>query len=217
MPAPNFRVSVHGSAPSGTKPFAFICERNRAVVVLCDGAGSWGRGIEAANASATPMLDSLIRHVSDEAPFQSSFDVATDCASRFVDDFGAGFSAVLAVVTTDTAKLAWAGHASALVTRKSTVIERAHVRTIATELARVGTITPEEIATHRLHRVTTTAIFGDQSPDFDTTTWRVQPGDRVYFGSHFNDLVPEDTVDDVALAAKYKHNVLLSLDIIAGG
>ena len=210
MPAATFQVCIHGKAPSDTEPFAFACERERAVIVLCDGAGSWGRGVEAADAAAKPMLDSLIRYSGDETAFHHSFDVATACAARFGDFFDATFSAVVAVVTAQAARLAWAGHTGGLLLRSGIVIERARARTLATELARAGTIPWEDIATHRLRHVAMDAVSGDQPPVFDTAMWHVHSGDRLFLGTHLADVVPE-MVNDISLVAK--HNVLISVDI----
>lgn len=161
------------------------------------------------------MLDLIIRCESDVVPFLHAFDLAADCAAAFVDDeFGAGFSAVIAVVTSDSVKLAWAGHTSALLTRNAIVIERACVRTLAAELGRAGTITQEQVATHRFHRITTNGISGNKPPDFDITEWRINSGDRLYLGRYLNEFMPGEKINDAALVANHKYNVLLMVDAV---
>jgi PPM family protein phosphatase len=190
--------TAHGaclaSHPKPGEPFAVeALDDAGAALVVCDGTGSWGDGVEASRRGAALFAGLLSRGAGDphERLLAAFHEVSTRIVSapRPADDefFDSAFSATAALVVSDEVYLAWAGDCLGYLFREGDIIHRLEPHTLVRQLLELGKITPEQALEPQIAKlanviarvVAAHAPGQPPSPPELAGPWSLRPGDTL--------------------------------------
>jgi serine/threonine protein phosphatase PrpC len=190
--------TAHGAClaahPRPGEPFAVAAlDHESAALVVCDGTGSWGDGVDAARRGAALFAELLARGGGEphERLLAAFAEVSTRIVSapRGADDepFDSAFSAAAALVVGDEVYLAWAGDCLGYLFREGGLVARLEPHTLIRQFLELGKITPgqalePEIA--RFSNVITKVVAAHApgqppSPPELAGPWALRPGDTL--------------------------------------